>query len=126
MVSYSIHELKKHLDKGKEIYGFIENKIHISPLGILTIYRSEGHILVKDGDQVEISVYEYAVESLLHNEDSFRLVQTEYLTSYKKGFVNSLEISKLTSFATAKNYPILLIIQWNRLIFFRWKKPLFR
>lgn len=105
IVSYSIPELKKHLDEGKEIYDFIEHEISIAPVGILPIYRNEGYILVRDGDRPEIRVYEYTVKFFTHDEEQFRSVQTEYLTSYKKGFVNTSENIKIDMIRNRKKLP---------------------
>jgi hypothetical protein len=105
VVSYSIPELKKHLDEGKEIYDFIEQEINISPVGILPIYRNEGYILVRDGDLPEIKVYEYSIKFFTREDDSFRSVQTEYLTSYKRGFVNTAENIKIDMIRTRKKLP---------------------
>ena len=105
IVSYSIPEFKKHLEEGKDIYDFIEQGIHISPVGILPIYRNEGYILVSNGDLPEIKVYEYSVKFFTHDEDNFRAVQTEYITAYKKGFVNTVENIKIDMIKTRKKLP---------------------
>jgi hypothetical protein len=105
VVSYSIPELKKHLDEGKEIYDFIEKEINLSPVGILPIYRNEGYMLVRDGDIPEIKVYEFSVKFFQHDEENFRSVQTQYLTSYKKSFVNTSENIKIVMIRSRKKLP---------------------
>ncbi|AMS27632.1 hypothetical protein AEM51_12005 [Bacteroidetes bacterium UKL13-3] len=105
VVSYSIPELKKHLDEGKEIYDFIEKEINLSPVGILPIYRNEGYMLVRDGDIPEIKVYEFSVKFFQHDEENFRSVQTQYLTSYKKSFVNTSENIKIDMIRSRKKLP---------------------
>jgi hypothetical protein len=105
VVSYSIPELKKHLDEGKEIYDFIEKEINLSPVGILPIYRNEGYMLVRDGDIPEIKVYEFSVKFFQHDEKNFRSVQTQYLTSYKKSFVNTSENIKIDMIRSRKKLP---------------------
>jgi hypothetical protein len=105
VVAYSIPELKKHLDEGKEIYDFIEKEINLSPVGILPIYRNEGYMLVRDGDMPEIKVYEFSVKFFQHDEENFRSVQTQYLTSYKKSFVNTSENIKIDMIRSRKKLP---------------------
>jgi hypothetical protein len=105
IVSYSMPELKKHLDEGKEIFDFIEREITIAPVGILPIYRDEGYMLVRDGEKPEIRVYEYAVKFFKHDEEQFRSVHTEYVTSYKKGFVNTSENIKIDMIRNRKKLP---------------------
>lgn len=105
IVSYSIPALKKHLDEGKEIYDFIEREISLSPVGILPIYRNEGYMLVRDGDMPEIKVYEFSVKFFQHDEEHFRSVQTQYLTSYKRSFVNTSENIKIDMIRSRKKLP---------------------
>lgn len=105
VVTYSIPELKKRLDEGKDIYDFIEKEITIAPVGILPIYRNEGYMLVRDGDQPEIRVYEFSVKLFAHEEENYRSVQTEYLTSYRRSFVNTSENIKIDMIRHHKKLP---------------------
>lgn len=105
VLSYSIPELKKQLDEGKEIYDFIEKEIQISPVGILPLYRNEGYMLVRDGDLPEIKVFEFAVQFFTHEEEQFRSVQTQYLTSYRRSVVNTAENIKIDMIRHRKKLP---------------------
>lgn len=105
VVTYSIPELKKHLDEGKEIYDFIEKEISISPVGILPIYRNEGYMIVRDGDKPEIRVYEFSVKFFSHEAEHYRSVQTEYLTSYRRSFVNTSENIKIDMIRHRRKLP---------------------
>lgn len=105
VVSFSIPELKKHLDEGKEVYDFIEKEIQLSPVGILPIYRNEGYMLVREGEAKEIKVFEYALQFFNHEDEQFRSVQTQYITSYKKSFVNTCENIKIDMIRHRKKLP---------------------
>ncbi len=105
VVNYSIPEIRKHLDEGKEIYDFIEKEMIMVPVGILPIYRNEGYMLLHEGDAKEIKVYEYEVKLFTHEEDQFRAVSTQYLTSYRKSFVNTAENIKIDMVRTRKKLP---------------------
>lgn len=105
VLSYSIPELKKQLDEGKEIYDFIEKEIQINPVGILPLYRNEGYMLVRDGDLPEIKVFEFAVQFFTHEEEQFRSVQTQYLTSYRRSVVNTAENIKIDMIRHRKKLP---------------------
>jgi hypothetical protein len=105
IISFSITEIKKHLDEGKEIYDFLEKEINLSPVGILPIYRNEGYMIVSEGDYPDIRVYEYEVKFFQHEDDRFRSVQTQYLTSYRKNFVNTSENIKIDMIRNRKKLP---------------------
>jgi hypothetical protein len=105
IVHYSVPEIKKYIEEGKEIYDFIEKEIQISPVGILPIYRNEGYMLVKDGDKPEIKVYEYEVKFFQDNDEPYRSVYTQYITSYRKTFVNTSENIKIDMIKHRKKFP---------------------
>jgi hypothetical protein len=105
VVSFSVNEIKKHIDEGKDIYDFIEKEILLSPVGILPIYRNEGYMLVHEGDQSEIRVYEYGVKFFQHNDEPYRSVFTQYLTSYRRSFVNTSENIKIDMIRQRKKLP---------------------
>jgi hypothetical protein len=62
-------------------------------------------MLVRDGDIPEIKVYEFSVKFFQHDEENFRSVQTQYLTSYKKSFVNTSENIKIDMIRSRKKLP---------------------
>lgn len=105
VVNYSIPEIRKHLDEGKEIYDFIEKEMQLNPVGILPIYRNEGYVLVSEGDTREIKVYEYEVKLFSHMEDQYRAVHTQYLTAYRKNYINTAENIKIDMVRTRKKLP---------------------
>ena len=105
IVHFSVAEIKKHIDEGKEIYDFIEKEISISPVGILPIYRDEGYLLMRDNERPEIKVYEYSVKFFEHNSEPFRSVSTDYVTSYRVSFVNTSENIKIELIRHRKKLP---------------------
>ena len=105
VVSFSIPEIKRHLDEGKEIYDFIEKEITMIPVGILPIYRNEGYLMVRDGEKTDIKVYEYEVKLFSNEDERFRAVHTQYLTSYHKSIVNTTENIKIDMIRHRKKLP---------------------
>jgi hypothetical protein len=105
IVSFSIPEIQKYLNEGKEIFDFIEAEIELEPVGILPIYRNEGYMLIKDGDTADIQVYEYALQLFSHEANQYRSLQTQYITSYKSSFINTLENIKIDMIRNRKKLP---------------------
>jgi hypothetical protein len=105
ILGFSLPAIKKHLDEGKNIYDFIEKEISITPVGILPLYRNEGYVLVKDGDVKEIRVYEYQVKLFSYDDEQFRSVNMEYLTSYKRSIVHTSENIKIEMVRNRKKFP---------------------
>lgn len=105
VVNFSVPEIKKYIDEGKEIYDFIEKEISFTPVGILPIYRNEGYMIIKDGDSKELKVYEFDIKLFEHNSESMRSVYTQYLTSYRSSIVHTAENIKIEMIRTRKKLP---------------------
>lgn len=105
VVNFSVPEITKYIEEGKAIYDFIEKEIEFSPVGLLPLYKQEGYILIRDGDKPVIKVYEYEVKLFENEQDQFRAVHTNYLTSYKNSVVNTFENIKIEMVRTRKKLP---------------------
>ncbi|MFN6342313.1 MAG: hypothetical protein ACK4Y6_07935 [Bacteroidota bacterium] len=105
VVNYAIPAIRKHLDEGKEIYEFMEKEIAMYPVGILPLYKMEGYMFIRDGDSTEIKVYEYGIKFFQHEHSSYRAVNTEYVTSYRRSMVNTSENIKIELIRTRKKLP---------------------
>jgi hypothetical protein len=105
VVNFSVPEIQKYIDEGKAIYEFIEKEIDFVPVGILPIYKNEGYMIVRGDDMPLIKVYEYEVKLFEHEEDSYRAVHTNYITSYKKSLTNTSENIKIEMARTRKKLP---------------------
>lgn len=105
IVQYSLPQIQKSLDEGKEIYEFVENVMHFDPVGILPIYRNEGYLIIKDGEDNELRVYEYELKLFENNYENYRAISTTYLESYYKSFVNTTENIKIDLIKKRKKLP---------------------
>lgn len=105
VLDYSIPAIRKQLDEGKEIYEFMEKEITMYPVGILPLYKMEGYMFISDGESTEVKVYEYGIKFFQHEHSNYRAVNTQYLTSYRRSFVNTSENIKIELIRTRKKWP---------------------
>lgn len=105
IVDFSLPQIKEHLQEGREIYEFIEKEIVFEPVGILPLYKNEGYMIVHDGYRRDMNVYEYHLSFFENDEERFRSINTTYVTSYKKSFVNSTENIKIDLIRKFKKLP---------------------
>jgi hypothetical protein len=104
LLEFSIPEIRKHLDEGKEIYEFIENEIKLTPIGILPVYKDEGYMFIRV-EQSKIDIHEYSVKLFLHEHHKYRSINTSYVTSYNYSLVNSFENIKIDLIRRIKKLP---------------------
>ncbi|MFN4083568.1 MAG: hypothetical protein ACK4K9_08055 [Bacteroidia bacterium] len=105
IVNYSIPKIKKVLDEGKEIYEFVEQEMIMEPIGILPIYQNEGYLIVKDGNNKDINVYEYEVKLFERRTEKYRSVRTSLVKTYTQSFVNTMENIKVNLIKERKKLP---------------------
>lgn len=105
IVNYSLPQIQKRLEEGKEIYEFVENLMCMDPVGILPMYRKEGYLIIKDGDDCYLKVYEYELKLFENNYENYRAVSTTYIDSYHKSFVNTTENIKIDLIKKRKKLP---------------------
>lgn len=95
VVSFSVPEIRKHIDEGKAIYDFVEEEMDFEPVGILPLYKQEGYMFLHTSGRSEINVYEYDVRLIEHHQDGIRAVHTSYITSYDRSMVNTSQNIKI-------------------------------
>lgn len=92
VIAFSLPEMQKHIEEGKDIHDFIEQEILLEPVGIMPIYKNEGYMLLKSD---EIKVYEYKLGIFMHKDDEYKSLSTQLIKSYKIGFINTFENIKI-------------------------------
>ena len=63
IIHYSASRIKRTISNGTEIYEFVENKISISPIGLIPLDTKEGYFFLSAGNVKSTRVYHL---SLIH------------------------------------------------------------
>src|SRR5919206_3186118 len=59
IIGYAAGEMKTTISSGTEIYEFVEEKLNISPVGILPLDIQEGYFFLSTGNTKSTRVYQY-------------------------------------------------------------------
>ena len=94
IINYSIPQFEHYLAEGKKIYDFIEENLHIYPIGVMPLYPEQGYMFLKDAADASTRVYEYQITIFEHPDTRYRGIHTQYVRSYGKSFVNTFEAIK--------------------------------
>src|SRR5690606_25097681 len=86
IISYAIVKLGSVLKEGKEIYDFVESRLTIESIGVMPLYPYNGYMLLKNGDEKGILVYEYQVTLFEGKDEKYRGVHMHYVTKYDRHF----------------------------------------
>ncbi len=91
IISFALESMDPALREGKEIFEFIERQMNIESIGVIPLYPYRGYMLLRNGSQMEIHVYEYQMEFFKSKNETHRGLTTNYLKTYKNHFMHSPE-----------------------------------
>jgi hypothetical protein len=95
IVHYAIPRINHVLKNGKEIYEEIEQKLEVSPVGVLPMYSGEGYLLLSEYLMNQIRIYQYQVTIFESTGEKYRGINTEYLETVRRGLGETYENIKI-------------------------------
>lgn len=105
IINFSIPKIEYHLSDGKKIYNFVEDNIHISPVGILPLHPAEGYLMLKNAGEKQTRVYEYQITIFDNPDEKYRGIHVNYIDSFEKSFINTAESIKSDLIKQHKKIP---------------------
>lgn len=103
ILHFSVPKIKQRLEEGREIYDWIEERLNLWPLGIVPLEQRAGYLFIRNGEQdKDTKVYEYQVSFLQQANDTYRAIQTQYISSYTTSIINTYESIKSQIIKTQK------------------------
>jgi len=91
IIRFSETKMKKTISSGVEIYEFVEDRIYISPVGIIPLDNQEGYFFLNTSSQKETFVYHYRLSIFEKHDEKYRSIKTCYVNSWHKNFINTFE-----------------------------------
>ena len=76
IVEFAIPKLKSSLDRGAELYDFIQSKIKMDTVGIVPIYKKEGYLILLIRGDGQANIYRYKSSIIQKNSDRFHGLTT--------------------------------------------------
>lgn len=105
IISYSLNKLNPAIIEGKEIYDFVESRLSIEPIGVLPLYPYQGYLLLRNGEDRTMNVYEYQVTIFEGKDEKYRGINTSFVTSFQRSFIYTPEAIKNELIITRREFP---------------------
>jgi len=105
IIDYATPQLKRTIDTGAEIHEMVEQQLTIAPVGILPLYKNEGYVLLQYGEYSEIRAYAYNITLFEEKDAKYRGIRMQFIDSYKKSIVNTLENIKMEIIRSIRTLP---------------------
>ncbi|MDB5197540.1 MAG: hypothetical protein JWP88_1911 [Flaviaesturariibacter sp.] len=91
IINYSASEIKTTLSAGAEIYEFVEDKLTISPVGLVPLDVQEGYFFLSAGNVAETQVYQYRLSFFEKHDEKYRSMKTDYIEAIRRSLSNTYE-----------------------------------
>ncbi|MBS1490561.1 MAG: hypothetical protein JSS93_08540 [Bacteroidetes bacterium] len=94
VMAYALPLFKSSLDEGSFIYDYVESQCTITPIGVSSLYKSEGYLFVTQPPEKETNIYRYQMTLYEQSHQTMRSIQTDLLLVVKKSLSNTYESIK--------------------------------
>jgi hypothetical protein len=91
IIHYSAGKMKSTIVNGTEIYEFIEDKLSITPVGLIPLDTQEGYFFLSSGEIQSTRVYHYRLSIFEKHDERFRSIKTTYLDRWTRNFAYTYE-----------------------------------
>lgn len=105
IVDYALAEMRPTINEGTELYGFIEQKLEVAPVGIIPLYKNEGYIFIRYGTYADVRIYNYNITLFEHKDARYRGIRLEYMDSRTKSPANTYEQMKIDIIRSCRALP---------------------
>jgi hypothetical protein len=82
--------MKRTIRSGTEIYEFVEDKLVITPIGLVPLDTNEGYFFLSSGKK-NIRTYYYRLSFFEKHDEKYRSIKTSYIDNYRRSVSNTYE-----------------------------------
>jgi len=93
IINYSTNTMKRTIRSGTEIYEFIEDKVVITPIGLVPLDINEGYFFLSNGKK-NTRVYYYRLSFFEKHDEKYRSIKTFYINNHRRSVNNTYESIK--------------------------------
>ncbi|MBV7532230.1 hypothetical protein [Chitinophaga sp. sic0106] len=105
IIEFAVKKMDGTIREGTELYEFVEDKLHIAPVGLVPLESSEGYMFLSDGRFREVLVYSYRLTIFERADEKFRGIHMSFLDTYKKDLMHTFEYIKSQLIRSHKQLP---------------------
>ena len=91
IINYSAGKMKTTIHDGAGIYEFVEEKIVITPVGIVPLDITEGYFFLSSGNVKSTRVYHYRLSIYEKHDEKYRSIKTIYLDMWQRNMAHTYE-----------------------------------
>ncbi len=105
IIHYSAGKIKNTISNGTEIYEFVEEKINITPVGIIPLDIQEGYFFLSSGKIRQTGVYYYRLSIFEKHDEKYRSIKTVFIDNWYRSISSTYEHIKSELIRHRKELP---------------------
>ena len=94
IIIYAEKQLQTTISHGSEIYELIEEKITITPIGIIPLDVNEGYFFLSNPENKKTRIYQYKLSIFERHDEKYRSIKTEFICDWQRSISNTYEAIK--------------------------------
>ena len=94
IIHYSASRMKSTIHNGTEIYEFVEEKLSITPVGLIPLDTQEGYFFLSNGNIKSTRVYHYRLSFFEKHDEKYRSIKTAFIDNWVRNFSSTYEYIK--------------------------------
>lgn len=91
IIHYAADRMRTTIHSGTEIYEFVEDKLNISPVGIIPLDTQEGYFFLSNGNIRRTRIYHYRLSIFEKRDARYRSMRTSYIDMRYRGISTTYE-----------------------------------
>lgn len=104
ILDFSIPKFAGSVNEGKQIYDFLENEIHLLPIGILPIDSSAGYLFLKNKSAFT-QVFCFTITLFEQPDATWRGINTQFVRSYSSTILHTYDAIKMELIGENRSLP---------------------
>lgn len=105
IIHFSAAKIKSSIHKGTEIYEFVEDKLSITPVGIIPLDTQEGYFFLSNGNFNSTKVYQYRLSIFGKHDEKYRSIKTSFIDHWQRSITSTYEHIKSELIRIKKDLP---------------------
>ena len=105
IIHYSASRIKRTIHNGTEIYEFVEEKINITPVGLIPLDTKEGYFFLSSGNIKSTRVYHYRLSFFEKHDEKYRSIKTAFVDNWVRSISSTYEHIKAELIKQRKDLP---------------------
>jgi hypothetical protein len=90
IIYYAAGEMRLTITSGTELYEMVEDKLKISPVGIIPLEQNEGYFFLSNTISLT-RVYQYRLSIYEKHDEKYRSIRTEFIDTWYRSIANTFE-----------------------------------